>query len=204
MAKLSNSLDLNLKCYDLNIKFKKKSTLKVLLFIIFNRSSFLLPFYYLSILNTLYLSLGSNLGHREMNLKEAIRRLIQDENIHLIQQSSVIETRPWGVSDSHPNYLNQVIKIETNYYPFKMLRVTQDIEKQMGRLHKGELQPREIDIDIIFFNRLVLDSDSLILPHPRYRERLFVLKPLLEITPLLTDPQMGIPVETFLKQMEEP
>ncbi|MCO5233922.1 MAG: 2-amino-4-hydroxy-6-hydroxymethyldihydropteridine diphosphokinase [Chitinophagales bacterium] len=139
-------------------------------------------------MNTAYLSLGSNLGDRKKNLLE-ISRLLSNCPIEIIQSSSIYETSPWGVKDAQPNYYNQVLKIYTSLYPFGLMNILQSIEVKMGRIEKGNLQARTADIDIILFNDWRIYSDTLQIPHPRFKERFFVLKPLMEIAADVHDPE---------------
>lgn len=136
---------------------------------------------------TVYLSLGSNLADRADNLKKAIQLLGDSNGIKIIKQSSIYETEPWPLAkifnDQFPmtNYLNQVIEIETLLKPHELLRLTQRIEKQLGRTSKGDLAPRTIDIDILLYGNERVHSEELMIPHPRMNERKFVLLPLIEI-----------------------
>ncbi|MCO5231151.1 MAG: 2-amino-4-hydroxy-6-hydroxymethyldihydropteridine diphosphokinase [Chitinophagales bacterium] len=141
----------------------------------------------MKILNTAYLSLGSNLGDRKNNLLEIAQQLSLHA-IEIVQASSIFETKPWGVDNQQPNYFNQVLKIYTSLYPFGLMNVLQSIEKNMGRKEKGNYQPRTADIDIILFNDWMIHSDVLQIPHPRFRERQFVLTPLCQIADDTKDP----------------
>ncbi len=137
-------------------------------------------------MNTAFLSLGSNIGDRKSHLKEIIDRLKSE--VTVLNQSPIYQTSPWGVQEYQDDYFNQVIQIETNYYPFELLKITQNIEKLMGRSQKGDLQPRVADIDIIFFNDWQIHSKLLTIPHKRFRERKFVLVPLESIAKEWMDP----------------
>lgn len=138
-------------------------------------------------MNTAFLSLGSNLGQRELYLQK-IHQQITDAGIRILQKSSIIETDAWGLDSLHNKYLNQIIQIETTLYPFGLLRILQEIELFLGRTGKGLLQERTADIDIIFFNDWIISSQQLQIPHKRFAERLFVLEPMHEIAPSWTDP----------------
>ena len=133
-------------------------------------------------MNTVFLSLGSNLGIREKNLKMAIDTL-KANNFTFLGVSSIYETEPWGVPDEQPNFYNQVVKVNTGLYPFGLLTQLQKIEKGLGREGKGKIQPRSIDIDILYFNDWQIYSPQLTVPHTRLQERRFVLEPLREIAP---------------------
>ncbi len=152
-------------------------------------------------MNIVFLSLGSNLGERTDNLKK-ISRYLTDEGISVVSQSSILETEPWGVTDEQDKYLNQVIKIETDLYPFGLLNLLQEIEKKLGRTEKGNLKPRTADIDILFFNDWKINSDRLQIPHKYFSKRPFVMEPMLEIAPDFTDPVSGKTIKQLLTQNE--
>ena len=125
------------------------------------------------------LSLGSNLGDRAGHLAAAAHRLAASEGITVLAASSIYETAPLGVTDRQPDYLNQVLVLETGMPPEELLQVCQNIEQELGRAASHRpLGPRTLDIDLIVHGASVTASPSLILPHPRYRQRRFVLLPL--------------------------
>ncbi len=147
-----------------------------------------------------YLGIGTNLGSREKNI-EATLRLLKRKNIRINQVSSFFKTRPEeGVKGSY--FLNGVAEIETKLEPKRLLRFLKAIEENLGRErnHKRE-EPRTIDLDIIFYGSLILDEPNLIIPHPKFREREFVLKPLNEIASFFKDPVTGKKIETLLKEI---
>lgn len=135
-----------------------------------------------------YLSLGSNLGDRLANLQTAISSL--PPQIMPEVQSSIYETEPWGYSDQ-PAFLNLVVKADTNLLPLDTLRYLKDIEVAMGRKETFRFGPRLIDLDILFYDDIVIDTPELTIPHPRIIERAFVLIPLAEIAPDLSHPDSG-------------
>ncbi|MDR0413764.1 MAG: 2-amino-4-hydroxy-6-hydroxymethyldihydropteridine diphosphokinase [Dysgonamonadaceae bacterium] len=132
-------------------------------------------------LHVAYLALGTNLGDKKRNLLTAIA-WIKEEIGTVAAVSSVYETEPWGFV-SENTFLNMVIKVETALPPLELLHVTRKMERKMGRPedHSPAYQDRIIDIDLIFYDDLVYDSDELTLPHPRYKERRFVTEPLKEL-----------------------
>lgn len=132
-----------------------------------------------------YLALGSNLGDRLGNLRSSISHLPPKVN-HIIQ-SPVYETQPWGYSDQ-PDFLNQCIKANTVLEPTELLAYLKDIEVSMGRQETFRFGPRLIDLDILFYDDLVIDSPSLTIPHPRIGERAFILIPLADIAADLYHP----------------
>jgi 2-amino-4-hydroxy-6-hydroxymethyldihydropteridine diphosphokinase len=134
-------------------------------------------------LTTVYLALGSNLGDREALLHEAIRRLA-DEGVETVRRSSILETEPAYVLDQ-PKFLNMVVEARTAHFVTELLRRTQRVERAMGRVKKIDKGPRNIDIDILYFDALTLRTPRLTIPHPGIAERPFVLIPLAEIAPHL-------------------
>lgn len=136
---------------------------------------------------TLYLSLGTNMGDRPKNLSQAME-LIARQVGTVVAASDVIETEPWGF-DSGNAFLNMVAKVETELEPIDALHVTQDIEKRLGRSEKsvkGVYHDRIIDIDLLMYDDLIMNTPQLTLPHPLMRQRPFVMEPLSQIAPELT------------------
>jgi len=132
-----------------------------------------------------YLGLGSNLGNRKNNLEEAIRQIGEFASIK--KSSSIYETEPWGLKDQ-PIFLNQVIYMESTLGPNELLSHLKKIEQQMGRKKSVRFGPRLIDVDILFYDDLIMKTDVLTIPHPLITERPFVLVPLAEIAPKLMHP----------------
>lgn len=130
--------------------------------------------------NLVYLSLGSNLGEPEKQLDQAIAKLSQLAEVDHLRQSSYYQTAPWGKTDQ-PSFVNGAVELVYQGSPFKLLRQCQAIEREMGRERLVKWGPRLIDIDIIFFGDLEINSPDLIIPHPYYRERDFVLDPIREL-----------------------
>lgn len=134
-----------------------------------------------------YLSLGSNLGQREENLRKAIR-LIHERVGEVVRQSSFIETEPWGFESDHP-FMNAAVLCLTEKLPREVLRLTQQIERDLGKskehaTQRGEsskFHDRPIDIDILLYDDLTVDEPDLQIPHPLMYERDFVMIPLKEI-----------------------
>src|SRR5215204_1567190 len=132
-----------------------------------------------------YLALGSNLDDRLANLKQAIASLTPQLDVKA--KSPVYETPPWGYEDQ-PKFLNQVIKANTYLDPEPLLKHLKRLEVALGRKESFPNGPRLIDMDILFYDDLVMEKPLLVLPHPRLHERGFVLLPLLEIAPNLMHP----------------
>jgi 2-amino-4-hydroxy-6-hydroxymethyldihydropteridine diphosphokinase len=136
-----------------------------------------------------YLSLGSNVGEREQNLKRALLEL-QQEQVEIRQCSSLYETEPQDVAEQ-PWFLNMVVECETGLFPLQLLSALQRIERGLGRVRgAGAVRrgPRTIDIDILLFANVRMETPGLTIPHPRMLDRRFVLEPLLEIAPDLRHP----------------
>ena len=130
--------------------------------------------------NISYISIGSNIGNRIINIEKSIVKLSSFSKI--ISQSSFYETQPWGYVDDN-NYINIVVKIQTNFSAYSLLSKLKNIEQDMGRKKNinSNYAARIIDLDILFFNDLVICSDILNIPHKELYNRNFVLEPLFEI-----------------------
>jgi 2-amino-4-hydroxy-6-hydroxymethyldihydropteridine diphosphokinase len=137
-------------------------------------------------MNKAYLLTGGNEGDRYLHLQQA-RTNIELICGQLLQVSSLYETAPWGKTDQ-PDFLNQVLLVQTNLDPPALLRAILTIEEKGGRIRTVKNAPRIIDIDILFYNHLVVDEPGLCIPHPRIAERRFVLEPLNEISPEFLHP----------------
>jgi 2-amino-4-hydroxy-6-hydroxymethyldihydropteridine diphosphokinase len=141
-----------------------------------------------------YLSLGSNLGDRLANLRRAVE-LLETPGVHIARLSSVYETAPVDYLEQPP-FLNMVVEAGTELTPHGLLRLTQAIERELGRERSIAKGPRTMDIDIILFGACVIASPELEIPHPRMHERRFVLEPLKELIPDIEHPLLG---ETVLE-----
>ena len=133
-------------------------------------------------MSRLYLGLGSNLGNREANIRQAID-LIGERVGKVVRTSSFIETEPWGFNSEH-RFINAVCLVETELQPLECQHETQRIERQLGRKRKsrkGIYHDRPIDIDLLLYDDVHLESRELTLPHPHIEERDFVRIPLEEI-----------------------
>jgi GTP cyclohydrolase-4 len=135
-----------------------------------------------------YLGLGSNLGEREENLRQALTLLSLKVNVEEV--SSIYETEPVGYK-KQPLFLNLACRITTNLPPEELLHLAKDIETRMGRVPSGQKNsPRPIDIDILFYDNKIMETQNLTIPHPRLKDRTFVLIPLAEIAPGLVHPKL--------------
>lgn len=133
-----------------------------------------------------FLLLGSNLGNRKGYLQKAVD-LIETELGVVMQKSSIYETEAWGKTDE-PNYLNQVVKIDTELSARQVLEKVLQIETRMGRVREEKWGSRIIDIDILFYGQDIINEPGLIVPHPELHNRKFTLGPLNEIAPDLQHP----------------
>lgn len=139
---------------------------------------------------SVYLSLGSNLGDRAEHLRRALEAVAALPDTRLVAQSSLHETAPWGVTDQ-PSFLNLAAEIGTALGPLELLNAVKAIELRLGRTQGPQWGPRVIDIDLVLWQDKVMETDALTLPHPRFRDRAFVLLPLREIAPDAVDPVTG-------------
>ncbi|MGA2111123.1 MAG: GTP cyclohydrolase MptA [Anaerolineales bacterium] len=146
-------------------------------------------------LHTVYLGLGSNLGDRARNLAEALEQLQQQ--VTLLRVSPCYETEPWGITDQ-PRFYNLVCSGETHLAPAQLLPFLKEVETRLGRQDGVRYGPRLIDLDILFYDDLILDAPGLVIPHPRLHERAFVLAPLADIAPGLVHPARGETVTQML------
>lgn len=140
----------------------------------------------------IYFGLGTNLGNKEQNLDLAINK-IKEQIGKVISLSAFHHSEPWGF-DSQNSFLNAVVCIETTLTPAELLEKTKNIEKELGRKAKsidGAYSDRLIDLDILIYDNLILNTPELTIPHPLMQQRLFVMEPLCEIAPQLIHPQTG-------------
>jgi len=147
-----------------------------------------------------YVSLGTNLGDKDNNLRTAVR-LMQERIGKVISLSSFYETAPWGFQSEH-SFLNAAACIGTRLSPEQLLLVTQQIERELGRTQKSSgnvYKDRLIDIDLLMYDDLQIHSDQLVLPHPLMTERRFVLEPLAEIAPETIHPVTGKTIRELLE-----
>lgn len=148
-----------------------------------------------------WLGLGSNLQQPLGQLKRALTRLELADGIEILKTSSLYRTPPWG-DEGQDDFINAVVKIETELEPLPLLRVLQSIETSMGRQRSGRRWgPRIIDIDLLLYADQQVQTEELELPHPRMHERAFVLVPLCELDKTLKIPGHGI-VEELLQKLD--
>jgi len=148
---------------------------------------------------TVYLALGSNLGDRAAQLARGIAAL-ERRGVRVRRRSPIYETEPVGVAEQPP-FLNQVVEARTGLSPLTLLEICKGVEQAVGRRPGPRWGPRPLDVDIILYNGVRLDSPELVLPHPRFTQRLFVLRPLADLRPDLVLPD-GTPILVQIERLE--
>ena len=152
--------------------------------------------------HTCYISIGSNLTDRYINSKIAISKL--ESFIKILSISSFYETEPWGYQDEN-FYINCVLKGETSINPVDLLFHLKKIEKEMGRIPdlSNRYHSRIIDLDILFFDNIIINTDDLIIPHPKLYNRNYVLEPFFEINPDFKCPVRKKKISQILKESKD-
>ncbi|MDO9693815.1 MAG: 2-amino-4-hydroxy-6-hydroxymethyldihydropteridine diphosphokinase [Candidatus Latescibacteria bacterium] len=147
-----------------------------------------------------YIGLGSNLGNRLGNIRFALAAMGQMPGSSVLRMSAVYETEPFGNADQ-PKFLNAAVELETSLEPAVLLKSLQRIEHHMGRVRQVKWEPRVIDLDILYFGNLVIDTPDLKVPHPELSLRGFVLVPLCDLIPDFEDPASRQKVKVLLKKI---
>ena len=149
-----------------------------------------------------YLSLGSNIGNKRKNLLEAIRKIGELENTEVVKSSTILETEPFGYLEQD-NFLNACLEVKTLMTAQEFLKEILQIELDMGRVREIKWGPRIIDIDILFYDKEIIEEDNLALPHPWICEREFVLDPLSEIAPNYIHPLEKKTITMLARKLKE-
>lgn len=151
-------------------------------------------------MNKAYLGLGTNMGHREGYLRQASKTLQEHGKINISKISKVYETKAWGYTEQD-DFLNICMEIETSLSSIELLEVCHEIEEMLNRERVIKWGPRTIDVDILFFNNIISNDERLTLPHPRIRERAFVLIPLMDLNKgLIIDNE---PISYYLSKLSK-
>lgn len=148
-----------------------------------------------------YLLFGTNLGDRKKFLEMALAAIAGPE-VRVEAVSSVYETEPWG-TEGQPAYLNQAVAVHTTLSPARLLHHVLEVEADLGRVRRGKWGDRTIDIDILYYGSLVVESPGLEIPHPRLHLRNFVLYPLAEIAPEFIHPVLNKSNRELLAESED-
>lgn len=146
------------------------------------------------------IALGSNLGDRRSHIDWAWAELRRD--LASARMSDVIETLPHDVPDAQPSYLNAVVVGETSRPPGDVVTWLLDLEQQRGRIRRGPRSARTLDLDLVLYGSVIVDGPHLQIPHPRFREREFVLGPLASLAPAWIDPATGRSVGELMAALE--
>jgi len=148
-------------------------------------------------MTTVYIGIGSNMGDRSALIDAAKKAMVERGAARITAESAIEETEPVDVTDQ-PRFLNQVVRAETALAPVELLDRLMEIERSLGRV-RGPVAggPRAIDLDILLYGDMVVNSERLCVPHPRITRRMFVLRHLLELDGNLADPLTGVPYRVF-------
>ena len=152
-------------------------------------------------MNTVFLQLGSNMDDRNAHLKNA-NKLIAEEIGAIQKKSKIYESVPWGVENQN-NYLNQVLEIKSEFSAEEVLGKVLQIEDKIGRIRNEKWGERIIDIDILFFNDLIVEKEGMCIPHIHLHNRKFVLIPLNEIAPSFTHPKYNKTIGELLSECKD-
>nr|WP_211250164.1 2-amino-4-hydroxy-6-hydroxymethyldihydropteridine diphosphokinase [Mesoaciditoga lauensis] len=150
-------------------------------------------------IHTAYIAFGSNMGNRKEMILSAMEKM-KENGMNFLKISTFYETKPYGVTDQN-DFMNCVAEIETELTPMSLLDDLLNIEKSLGRVREKRWGPRTIDLDIIFYDKKIVNFANLIIPHPDLQNRLFVLEPLFEIAPKYVHPLTHKSVEEMLKEL---
>jgi 2-amino-4-hydroxy-6-hydroxymethyldihydropteridine diphosphokinase len=151
---------------------------------------------------TLYLLLGANLEDPKKQLAAAVQA-IQEQIGTIVQQSSIYITESWGTEEKQPDYLNQVLAVQSEWSAQEVLQKTQRIEEKLGRVRHKKWEARVIDIDILFYEDAIIDLPNLKIPHPLFQERNFAMVPMNEIAPNYIHPVFNKNITELLRESSD-
>ena len=151
---------------------------------------------------TVYIGVGSNLGDTKANIQKAIKMMRENKILQGIQTSSLYLTEPVG-KKKQPDFLNLVVKGQTELEPSELLGSLLDIEDKLGRKRNKKWGPREMDLDILFYDDMILKQKNLTIPHPEIENRKFVLIPLVELSPDLKHPVLNKNISELLENTKD-
>ncbi len=145
-----------------------------------------------------FIGLGSNVGDREANIEAALEWISSHEQIELRSRTELIETEPWGLKDQ-PSFINAVAEVVTNLGPHQLLGELKRAEGELGRIKASQMWgPREIDLDILLYGEMILNTPELKIPHVHLTEREFVVKQLVSLDADVVHPKFRVPIKSFL------
>lgn len=151
-------------------------------------------------MSKVFLSLGSNKGNRFLFITTALLSIQKLPYTYIVKISSFYETQPYKVENQN-DFINLVAELETQLSPKELFNYVLEIEKKLGRKSKGDLQSREIDIDILFYDDFIIETQELTIPHPDLHNRIFVLQPFYEIEPEFIHPVFKKSIKELLSQL---
>jgi 2-amino-4-hydroxy-6-hydroxymethyldihydropteridine diphosphokinase len=152
-------------------------------------------------MDSIVLSLGSNIGDRHAYIDEACK-LLEERDVKIDRKSAIYESEPVGFT-GQDEFLNQILVVETELSPMQLLDICLQVEQHMGRIRVEKNGPRNIDIDLLFYKDEIMSEKTLLLPHPRVAERRFILVPLAELLPDELHPVMDVSFQELLENCED-
>ncbi len=157
-----------------------------------------MPYVLEVVMRTVYLSLGANIGNRRLNIEKALQQLAQHPQIKMKTISRIIETEPYGVH-TQPCFINCTLKVTTGLSAIQLLKECQSIEASLGRKRDMRWGPRTIDIDILFYDDQIIETEELLIPHPGIRDRVYLLSSLNELCPDFFHPLLHRTIRDLLR-----
>ena len=151
---------------------------------------------------TAWIGIGANVGDRRASIRAGLDGLAALEKTSVARVSSLYDTAPWGEVNQE-RFLNAVVELKTELAPGILLRKLAGIEKACGRVRHERWGPRTLDLDILLYDDRIIETEELVVPHPRLAQRAFVLVPLVELEPTLEVPGLGVTVEALLEKLED-